>query len=78
MIAELAILRLLTTQSEPRCVYVTPKDDLAEAVYAHWKDKFGRRLGKRVELLTGETGTDLKVGARVGDLWLGLSAYCLQ
>ena len=61
MIAELAILRLLTTQSEPRCVYVTPKDDLAEAVYNHWKEKFGRRLGKRVELLTGETGTDLKV-----------------
>ncbi|KAF0300038.1 putative U5 small nuclear ribonucleoprotein helicase [Amphibalanus amphitrite] len=64
VIAELAILRLLTTQSEPRCVYVTPKDDLAEAVYNHWKEKFGRRLGKRVELLTGETGTDLKMLAK--------------
>ncbi|XP_037076641.1 LOW QUALITY PROTEIN: putative U5 small nuclear ribonucleoprotein 200 kDa helicase, partial [Pollicipes pollicipes] len=64
VIAELAILRLLSTQPEPRCVYVTPQDQLAEAVYAHWKDKFGRRLGKRVELLTGETGTDLKMLAK--------------
>ena len=52
-------------------MYVTPKDDLAEAVYTHWKEKFGRRLGKRVELLTGETGTDLKVGRGMGGslLW---------
>ena len=35
-------------------------------MYAEWTAKFGGQLGKKVVLLTGETGTDLKLLAKVG------------
>ena len=28
-------------------------------MHADWENKFGKNLGKKVVLLTGETGTDL-------------------
>ncbi|RWS27216.1 U5 small nuclear ribonucleoprotein 200 kDa helicase-like protein, partial [Leptotrombidium deliense] len=63
--AEFAILRLLTVNpQEPKCVYVTPKDQLAEIIYNDWSHKFGTLLGKKVVLLTGETATDLKLLAK--------------
>lgn len=54
-------MRLLSQNIEGRCVYLVPKEDLAEIVFADWSNKFGLILGIKVVLLTGETGTDLKV-----------------
>eukprot|EP00096_Caligus_rogercresseyi_P012340 TRINITY_DN5132_c0_g1_i1.p1 TRINITY_DN5132_c0_g1~~TRINITY_DN5132_c0_g1_i1.p1 ORF type:complete len:1550 (-),score=525.80 TRINITY_DN5132_c0_g1_i1:223-4416(-) len=62
--AELAIFRLFETCEEGgRCVYVTPKQALAEIVYEDWQPRFGG-LGKKTVLLTGETATDLKLIAK--------------
>ncbi|CAH1101603.1 unnamed protein product [Psylliodes chrysocephalus] len=63
-IAEFAILRLFDRNAEGRCVYLVPKDALAELIFADWHNKFGQHLGKKVVLLTGETGTDLKLLAK--------------
>lgn len=49
-------MRLLSQNSEGRCVYLVPKEPLAEIVYADWSNKF-----PKVVYLTGETGADLKV-----------------
>lgn len=62
--AEFAILRMLLHNPDGRCVYVTPIEALAELVYADWHNKFALQLGKKVVLLTGETGTDLKLLAK--------------
>ena len=61
--AEMAILRLFSTNPEGRCVYVTPMDPLADNSYTDWHNRFSA-LGLKVVILTGETGTDLKVLAR--------------
>ena len=58
--AEFAILRLFTMNEDAKCVYVTPKEQLAELAYVDWSEKFEEKLGKKVVLLTGETGIDLK------------------
>ncbi|CAH1975270.1 unnamed protein product [Acanthoscelides obtectus] len=63
-IAEFAILRLFDRNPEGRCVYLVPKDALAELIFADWHNKFGQNIGKKVVLLTGETGTDLKLLAK--------------
>ena len=63
MCAELALLRLFQWNADGRAVYVTPMEALAENVYADWQPKFAQ-IGKRVVLLTGETGTDLKLLAK--------------
>ncbi|KAJ8921892.1 hypothetical protein NQ315_008525 [Exocentrus adspersus] len=63
-IAEFAILRLFERNPEGRCVYLVPKDALAELIFAEWHNKFGQTLGRKVVLLTGETGTDLKLLAK--------------
>ncbi|XP_044756152.1 putative U5 small nuclear ribonucleoprotein 200 kDa helicase [Coccinella septempunctata] len=63
-IAEFAILRLFEKNAEGRCVYLVPKDALAELIFADWHNKFSQLLGKKVVLLTGETGTDLKLLAK--------------
>lgn len=34
-------------------------------MYTDWYSKFGLQLGKKVVVLTGETGTDLKLLAKV-------------
>jgi len=61
--AEMAILRLFSNNPEGRCVYVTPQDALADNSYADWHTKFSG-LGLKVVILTGETGTDLKLLAK--------------
>ncbi|KDR19736.1 putative U5 small nuclear ribonucleoprotein 200 kDa helicase [Zootermopsis nevadensis] len=63
-IAEFAVLRLLSQNLEGRCVYLVPRDALAELVFVDWQQKFGGVLGRKVVLLTGETGTDLKLLAK--------------
>ena len=62
--AEFAILRMLSTMPDGRCVYVTPKDSLAELIYIDWLERFYKHLGKCVVLLTGDTATDLKLLAK--------------
>lgn len=64
IIAEFAVLRLFQQNPEGRCVYLVPRDALAELIFADWHNKFGQLLGKKVVLLTGETGTDLKLLAK--------------
>ncbi|XP_017773161.1 PREDICTED: putative U5 small nuclear ribonucleoprotein 200 kDa helicase [Nicrophorus vespilloides] len=63
-IAEFAVLRLFQVNPEGKCVYLVPKEALAELVFTEWHNKFGQLLGKKVVLLTGETGTDLKLLAK--------------
>nr|XP_033194376.1 putative U5 small nuclear ribonucleoprotein 200 kDa helicase [Bombus vancouverensis nearcticus] len=63
-IAEFAVLRLLTQNPEGRAVYMVSKEALAELVYVDWSSKFNQQLGRKVVLLTGETGTDLKLLAK--------------
>lgn len=62
--AEFAILRMLSQDPDSRCVYITPKEALADLIYIDWHNKFALQLGKKVVCLTGETGTDLKLLAK--------------
>ncbi|XP_015119554.1 putative U5 small nuclear ribonucleoprotein 200 kDa helicase [Diachasma alloeum] len=64
IIAEFAVLRLLSQKPDGRCVYMVSKQALAELVYTDWLVKFNHRLGHKIVLLTGETGTDLKLIAK--------------
>ncbi|XP_052757266.1 putative U5 small nuclear ribonucleoprotein 200 kDa helicase [Galleria mellonella] len=61
VVAELALLRLLSTTNNPRAVYLLPKDALADIVFADWYHKFGTRFNLKVVQLTGETATDHKL-----------------
>lgn len=63
-IAEFAVLRLFSQQSDGRCVYLVSKEPLADLVFADWHAKFSALLGIKVVKLTGETGTDLKLLAK--------------
>lgn len=58
--AEFAVLRMFGQDEGARCVYVAAKDEAAEAMFEHWQAKFGA-LDKKVVMLTGETGADLKL-----------------
>ena len=58
--AEFAVLRMLKETPGGRCVYIAPLLQLAEERYADWKRTFGK-LGVAVEMLCGETATDLKL-----------------
>lgn len=60
--AEFAILRNHQKGADNmRAVYIAPIEALAKRQYHDWKKKFGAGLGIRVEELTGETTTDLKL-----------------
>jgi pre-mRNA-splicing helicase BRR2 len=66
--AEFAILRLFSNEklkenSEPKCVYVTPKEELAEIIRQDWDRRFAT-IGRKTVMLTGETATDLKLIAK--------------
>lgn len=76
-IAEFAVLRMFQHHPDGRCVYVVAKESLAEIVFADWHNKFGLTLGKKVVMLTGETGTDLKLLAK-GQVRICLLAECLE
>jgi len=67
--AEFAILRLFSDEKlkeipESKCVYITPKEELAEIVRKDWNNRFGM-IERKVVILTGETPTDLKLLANV-------------
>ena len=60
--AEFAILRMLTTSSDGKCVFVAPSDDIAMPVYDDWKRRFGSLIGGgSIAFLTGEIALDLKL-----------------
>mmetsp|Transcript_7976 Transcript_7976/g.22253 ORF Transcript_7976/g.22253 Transcript_7976/m.22253 type:complete len:1913 (+) Transcript_7976:252-5990(+) len=60
--AEFAILRMLVTDPSGKCVYVAPREEIAESVYANWEGRFGSILKTgQVALLTGETAPDLRL-----------------
>ncbi|XP_045489788.1 putative U5 small nuclear ribonucleoprotein 200 kDa helicase [Pieris rapae] len=61
VVAELALLRLLSTNPAGRAVYLVPKDALADIVFADWYHKFASRFNLKVVQLTGETATDHKL-----------------
>lgn len=65
--AELAILRQFMVggpnDEEAKCVYITPKEQLAQIVYSKWVKMFAP-LEKSVVLLTGDTAVDLKLIAK--------------
>ncbi|RVE44496.1 hypothetical protein evm_010825 [Chilo suppressalis] len=61
VIAELALLRLLSSNAAGRAVYLLPKDALADIVFADWYHKFGAKFNLKVVQLTGETATDHKL-----------------
>lgn len=61
-IAEFALYRLLSQNPDHRCVYLVAKESQAELIYSSWHVIFGIGLARKVVLLTGEIGTDLKVG----------------
>jgi pre-mRNA-splicing helicase BRR2 len=60
--AEFAILRMFKTKGDTaRCVYVSPKEELARIRYERWSEKFGAGLKRKVVMLTGKSQTDLKL-----------------
>lgn len=60
--AEFAILRMLVTDPSGKCVYVAPRTEIAEGVFADWNGRFGSILkAGQVVLLTGETAPDLRL-----------------
>ncbi|CAB3262336.1 unnamed protein product [Arctia plantaginis] len=61
VIAELALLRLLSHSPTARAVYLLPKDALADIVFADWYHKFTNNFHLKVVQLTGETATDHKL-----------------
>lgn len=63
-IAEFAVLRLFSQNSEGRCVYLVSKESVADIIFTDWHQKFTAILGVKVVKLTGETGTDLKLLAK--------------
>lgn len=60
VLAELAIMRMLTTQKGGRCVYIAPMQAIAQERYNDWQARFGK-LGVKVTMLIGETSADLRL-----------------
>lgn len=60
--AEFAIMRMLTTTSDGKCVYVAPSDEIMEPVYRDWQQRFGALIGATMVVkLTGDIVPDLKL-----------------
>eukprot|EP00457_Paulinella_chromatophora_P000104 gb/GEZN01000104.1/.p1 GENE.gb/GEZN01000104.1/~~gb/GEZN01000104.1/.p1 ORF type:complete len:2168 (+),score=390.44 gb/GEZN01000104.1/:405-6908(+) len=60
VLAELAILRMLSLNPKGRCVYVAPLPQLVQERYADWKETLGL-MGLSVAKLTGESSVDLRL-----------------
>lgn len=59
---EFAILRMITTSSEGKCVYVAPTDDIVDPVYQDWRARLGPIIGvSQIARLTGDVIPDLKL-----------------
>ncbi|KAF4517384.1 hypothetical protein B566_EDAN009812 [Ephemera danica] len=63
-IAEFAVLRLFSQHADARCVYLVAREVQAQLVYMDWVRRLTAVLGKKVVILTGETGSDLKLLAK--------------
>eukprot|EP01083_Nonionella_stella_P140495 430948_1 len=59
--AEFAILRLLESLPNGKCVFIAPLEPIVVERYMDWQRRFGAQLGVRVVQLTGDTATDLKL-----------------
>jgi pre-mRNA-splicing helicase BRR2 len=60
--AAFAILHMLTTNSDGKCVYVAPTDDIADPVYDQLMSLFGQLFRKSLIVrLTGEMAPDLEL-----------------
>mmetsp|Transcript_36533 Transcript_36533/g.88227 ORF Transcript_36533/g.88227 Transcript_36533/m.88227 type:complete len:2300 (-) Transcript_36533:2494-9393(-) len=60
--AEFGIMRMLTTTSDGKAVYVAPSEDILTPIYRDWKRRFGALIGgSNVVKLTGEIVPDLKL-----------------
>ncbi len=80
--AELPILRLFSSEKlkenpDPKCVYVTPKRELAEIVRQDWDKRFST-IDRNVVILTGETAIDLKLIAKVIKFQFYFYDFCLS
>jgi pre-mRNA-splicing helicase BRR2 len=62
--AEFALFRAFTENPAGRCIYIAPKQALADEKFVEWSSTFGKGLGKPVVRLTGETSADLKLLAK--------------
>jgi len=60
-LAELALARALARDPKATCVYVNPKSAICKQRFVEWNATFGKRLARRVVMLTGDTATDLKL-----------------
>ncbi len=59
--AELALLRQFSVDPSSKCVYLCPKDAIADTVYTAMSQRLGALLGVSVTKLIGESTTDLKL-----------------
>eukprot|EP00043_Microstomoeca_roanoka_P014404 m.142887 g.142887 ORF g.142887 m.142887 type:complete len:2149 (-) comp16005_c1_seq1:147-6593(-) len=59
--AEFALLSTFARDPNAKCIYVAPKQVSCDRVLPHWKNLFGRGLGKTVVGLTGDMSADLKL-----------------
>ena len=63
--AEFAILRMIVSDPNGKCVYVAPKDEIAKNTASDWTKRFGMILPKgQVVQLTGETTPDIRLLAQ--------------
>eukprot|EP01028_Stygiella_incarcerata_P000722 TRINITY_DN110_c0_g1_i1.p1 TRINITY_DN110_c0_g1~~TRINITY_DN110_c0_g1_i1.p1 ORF type:complete len:2139 (+),score=504.33 TRINITY_DN110_c0_g1_i1:433-6849(+) len=62
LLAELSLVKLIideeNSENHLRCVYVTPKEPVADEIFGKWSDRFGK-LGLSVVRLTGEGPLDV-------------------
>ena len=60
--AEFAIHRMLVTDPDGKCVYVAPKEEIVNKVYANWSKRLGSILQEdQVVKLSGDTASDLRL-----------------
>jgi pre-mRNA-splicing helicase BRR2 len=60
--AAFSIMQMLTTNSEGKCVYVAPSDEIADPAFKQLSSLFGSLLRKSMIVrLTGETAPDLEL-----------------
>eukprot|EP00808_Paulinella_micropora_P006106 g54769.t1 len=60
VLAELAVMRMISQSPKGRCVYVAPLPQLVQERYLDWKQSFGK-MGLKVVKLTGESAADLRL-----------------
>jgi len=60
--AEFAVHRMLVSDPDGKCVYVAPKDDIANNVFLNWSNRLGSILKTdQIVKFTGDTATDLRL-----------------